>query len=45
MKYKTNLKMGIKVKRSLQTKLLEETSLLNVEQKMVGQKHEMLNPK
>jgi len=38
------LKMGIMVKRSQQTKMLEETSLQNEEQKMVVQKHEMLNP-
>lgn len=37
--------MGTVEKKPLQTKMLEETSLQNEEQKMVVQKHEMLNPK
>lgn len=37
--------MDTMVKKLPQKKMLEETSLQNEEQKMVVQKHEMLNPK
>lgn len=37
--------MDIMVKKPLQIKMLEETSLQNEEQKMAVQKHEMLSPK
>lgn len=37
--------MDTMVKKLLQKKMLEETSLQNEEQKMVVQKREMLNPK
>lgn len=45
VKFNIYLKMDKVVKKPLQTKMLEETSLQNEEQKMVEQKHEKLNPK